>query len=268
MNVVVYRPPLRLEDLAAYRKLRLAADIKRQAYQRMMAQVRQILSKLAAEYCETELDIIEDLQRQVRLLAKGTPLTEALTPEDKDPLLRSDPTFSQQQHDARTVLLKNAYRKCCQLCHPDKGGDHEVFHEVQAALEMRDLERLIAIYLSIVEGRNLYWQQDEGVYHVGTEYQRYHVKLELMKNEPGWQAARLFIAGAVNNAVNLVRQDLADQIAALYNEIHYLNTKGKQNGEERTSEGQEVDQDREGYQIEGEGSEGQEAEPAGSSAPG
>jgi hypothetical protein len=268
--------------LAAYRKLRILADAQRLSHDRLIAQVDRVLSDLAEEYCQTELDILEEKQRTLRLITTGTPVTEALTPDDKDPLLRSDPHFNQRQYDAHTQILKITYRKLCQLCHPDKGGDKHVFEEVQVAYKMRDHNRLNAIYLSIVQGRNLYWQQDEGVYHVSTEYERYRVNVELLRQTPGWRATRFFLAGQVNTAVDIVRQHLADKIAALGNEINYVINKGNENGEEgKGSEEQEVGQSIEGRQIEqegvqvGQGSESQEGreveegpEPAGESASG
>jgi hypothetical protein len=274
MKLVLYRPPLRLQDLAAYRKIRAAADMQRAYYERAIKQVQTIVGKLQETYCEAELDEIEDCQRRIRLLTKGTPLTESLAPEDKEPVLFSDPNHNQRQYDAHTVLLRKAWRNLAPLCHPDKGGDKEVFQEAQTAYKMRDLERLVAIYLSIAQGRNLYWQQADGLYHVSSEYERYGVKIEMYRQLPAWRAARLYLAGQVNSAVNIVRLDLAERIYALNNEIHYLTfVKGNQNGEERTTEVQEIQQDRKGCEIEGEGSEVQEsgrqgAEPAGEGTPG
>jgi|SRR6478736_242280 len=224
--------------LAAYRKLRMASDVQRLRYQKTVDQTNRIVDRLATEFCEVELNEIERLRRELRLLVKGTPLIEELTPADKEPLLRSDPGFSQTQYDAHTAVLKRVYRKLAQKLHPDKGGDRTVWDEVEVAFGMRDLNRLNAIWFSIIEGRNLYWQQSDGVYHVSSEYHRYGVELELLKQTPGWRAARLHIAGSVNTAVDIVRLFLADKIAALLNEINYVITKEIQNGEERRQEGE------------------------------
>jgi len=99
---------------------------------------------------------------------------------------------------------------------------------------MRDLNRLNAIYLSIVQGRNLYWQQSEGVYHVSSEYHRYGVEFELLQQTAGWRATRIYLAGQVNSAVEIVHTYLMDKIAALINEINYVINKGQPNGKEGT----------------------------------
>jgi hypothetical protein len=234
--------------LAAYNKLRVAADKKREYYNRVIKQVDLIVGRLAEAYCERELEIIEDLQRELRLITKGTPLTEALTPADREPILTSTPGFSQRQYDAHTEVLKRAYRKLAMLCHPDRdGGDQSVFQEVEVAYAMRDINRLNAIYLSIVQGRNLYWQQSEGVYHVSSEYERYRVELELMQQTAGWRATRLYLAGQVNSAAEIVRIYLTDKIAALHCEINYIINQGNEHGKERTEIGQGIVE--EGWQI-------------------
>lgn len=251
MNLVVWKPPLDLAMLAAYRKVRAATEKQREYYNRVIKQVNHIVGKLAEEFCARELEHIEDLQRELRLITKGTPLTEALTPADKEPVMTSTPGFSQRQYDAHTELLKRAYRKLAMLCHPDReGGDQSVFHEVETAYAMRDLNRLNAIYLSIVQGRNLYWQQSEGVYHVSSEFERYRVELELMQQTAGWRATRLYLAGQVNSAAEIVRVYLTDKIAALHNEINYVITKGQNHGKEGT-EGIEIGPGivEEGWQI-------------------
>lgn len=253
MKLIVYRPPLDLAMLASYRKLRLAADIQRKSYERTVKQVDTILDKIAGEYCETELDVLDEHRRTLRLITKGTPVTEALAPQDKDPLLRSDPHFNQRQYDAHTQLLKVIYRKLTLRLHPDRGGDRVTWDEVEVAYNMRDVDRLNAIWFSIAEGRNLYWQQSSGVYHVSSEYQRYQVVLEKLKQTPGWQAARLYLAGQVNTAVDIVRLYLADQIAALQNEINYV-IKGNENGKEGSqAEGQGFGLVEESIQRSGEG---------------
>ena len=170
MSLVLWRPPLDLAMLAAYNKMRDATDRQRNYYRRVVKQVDSIVGRLAEEHCQKELDKIEELQRELRLITKGTPLTEALTPEDKEPILTSKPGFSQRQYDAHTEVLKRAYRKLAMRCHPDReDGDRSLWDEVETAYGMRDINRLNAIYLSIVQGRNLYWQQSEGVYHVSSE---------------------------------------------------------------------------------------------------
>ena len=238
--IVVWRPPLDLAMLAAYHKLRAASEKQRKYYERVIKQVDHIVGRLAEDHCETELERIEGLQRELRLITKGTPLTEALTSSDKEPILTSKPGFSQRQYDAHTELLKKAYRKAAMLCHPDReGGDHSVFQEVEVAYKMRDLNRLNAIYLSIIQGRNLYWQQSEGLYHVSSEYHRYGVELELLQQTAGWRAVRLYLAGQVNSAAEIVRVYLTDKVASLINEINYVITKGHPNGKEGT-EGIEV----------------------------
>ena len=255
MNLVLWRPPLNLGMIAAYNKLRSAAEKQRAYYNKVINQVNFVVGKLAEDFCEKELDHIDELRRELRLITKGTPLTEALTPEDKEPLLTSNPGFSQRQYDAHTEVLKKAYRKLAMLCHPDReGGDQSVFQEVETAYAMRDLNRLNAIYLSIMQGRNLYWQQSEGVYHVSSEYHRYGVELELLQQTAGWRATRLYLAGQVNSAVGIVQVYLRDKIAALINEINYVINKGQQNGKEGT-EGIEIGQGvvEEGWQIRQEG---------------
>jgi hypothetical protein len=243
MKLVLWRPPLDLAMLAAYNKMRAAAEKQRTYYERVIKQVDHIVGRLANDYCEKELLHIEDLQRELRLITKGTPLTEALSPDDKEPILTSTPGFSQRQYDAHTELLKKAYRKVAMLCHPDReGGDHSVFQEVEIAYKMRDLNRLNAIYLSILQGRNLYWQQSEGVYHVSSEYHRYGVELELLQQTAGWRATRLYLAGQVNSAAEIVRVYLTDKVAALLNEINYVIIKGQPNGKEGT-EGREIRQE-------------------------
>jgi hypothetical protein len=270
MMLVVWRPPLDIAMLAAYRKVRAAADKQREYYNRTVKQIDHIVNKLADEHCVAECERIDELQRELRLITKGVPLTEALTTDDKNPLLSTTPGFSQRQYDAHTQVLKNAYRKLAMLCHPDReGGDRQLWGEVEAAYGMRDIKRLNAIYLSIVQGRNLYWQQGEGVYHVSSELERYRVELEMMKQTAGWRASRWFLAGAVNTAVEVVRAFMLERIAALLNEINYINTKGKYHGEEG----------KEGREVEGQGIDGQEiervverlqkeVESAGESAPG
>jgi hypothetical protein len=236
--------------IAAYRKIRAAADKQREHYNRVVAQVDHIVNKLADEYCVDECARIDELQRQLRLITKGVPLTESLADEDRNPLLSTKPGFSQRQYDAHTQVLKNAYRKLAMLCHPDRAsGDKAVWHEVEVAYKMRDIQRLTAVYLSIVQGRNLYWQHDEGVYHVSSEYERYRVELELMKQTEGWRATRWFLAGQVNTAVECVRVFMHERIAALLNEINYINSKGAYHGHEGKV-GQEVEQVGEGQEKE------------------
>jgi hypothetical protein len=248
--------------LWAYRRLRLLADTNRRRYEQAVAQVDRVLDKLAEEHCAEQLDKLDDLRRELRLLVKGTPLTEAITPADKEPILTHRPGFSQRQYDAETALLKNVYKKLAMMCHPDRpGGDREAWDEVEAAYAMRDINRLNAIYLTLVQGRNLYWQQSDGAYHVSSEAERYNVEIERMKQTQPWKIARLYLSGAVNTAVDTLRLYLADQIAALLNEINYVILKGIENGEERKGNqelegtGQESGQGRESQQ-EGQGREG------------
>jgi hypothetical protein len=249
-RLVVWRPPLDLAMLAAYRKVTGLARIARRHHDQLLQQIETILNRVADEYCTLELEELERLKRELRLITKGTPLTEALTPEDKDPLLRHDPNFSQAQYDAETVLLKGIYRKLAMLAHPDRGGDRTAWDEVEVAYNMRDVPRLNAIWFSIVEGRNLYWQQSSGVYHSSNELQRYRVNIEKLKQTEGWRAARLYMANEVNSAVDVVRLHLADRIAALMNEINYTHAKRKHHGKEGRQEGQEIGESGEDYQGE------------------
>lgn len=238
--IVLRRPPLDLALIAAYNKLRAEAEKQRLYYTRVVQQVDTIVGRLSEEHCIELLDKIELLQRELRLITKGTPITEALTPEDRQPILTSQPGFSQRQYDAQTQVLKRVYRRLAMLCHPDReGGDQQVFNEVETAYAMRDINRLNAIYLSIVQGRNLYWQQSDGLYHVSSEYHRYGVELEMLQQTAGWTAARLYMSGQVNNAVTVVHTYLVGKIAALLNEINYVNTKGQEHGQER-AEGREI----------------------------
>lgn len=247
-HLVVWKPPLDLGMIAAYHKIRTAADKRRVGHVRLHKQVDQIIGRLAEEHCVRELDLIEELQRELRLITKGTPVTEALTPDDKEPIMTSQPGFSQRQYDALTQVIKRVYRKLAMLCHPDRGGDIVVFQEVEVAYGMRDINRLNAIYLSIVEGRNLYWQQSSGVYHVSTELQRYGVEEELLKQTAGWRATRLYLAGQVNNAADIVKIYLTDKAASLLSEINFVINKGKHHGKEGTRDQELEESGQEGGQ--------------------
>jgi hypothetical protein len=247
-NIVVWRPQLDLGMIAAYRKVRAASDLRRVKHVRLHKQVDTIIGRLAEAHCDRELRIIEALQLELRLITKGTPVTEALTPDDKEPIMTSHPGFSQRQYDALTQVIKRVYRKLAMLCHPDRGGDIVVFQEVETAYGMRDINRLNAIYLSIVEGRNLYWQQSSGVYHVSTELQRYGVEEELLKQTAGWRATRLYLAGQVNSAADIVKIYLTDKAVSLLSEINYVVNKGKHHGKEGTRDQELEESGQEGGQ--------------------
>lgn len=276
-RLIVWRPPLNLAMLAAYRKVRFAADREREYHDRVVNQADLIVGKISEQHCEPLLDRIEDLRRQLRLITKGTPLTESLNEDDKEPLLTTTPGFNQRQYDAHTMLLKSLYRKLAMLCHPDRGHDGTVFKEVETAYKQRDLYRMNTIYQTIVNGRNLYWQQSEGVYHLSSEYERYRVHIVMLKQTDSWKAVTAYLSGQVNKAAEIVHQYLMGKIAALINEINYVQIKGNEHhGEEgkRNQElqgpGQEGEQGREGgqevqrceSQVEGQGREDEEGHDA------
>lgn len=235
--LVLWRPPLDLGMIAAYRLIRARAEQARVKHVRLMKQIDHSLTK-SVEPHEDLIAEMDRLKRELRLLTRGTPLTEALSPTEPQHIFKSDPLFNQRQHDAKTVLLVRAYRQLAMLCHPDRvGGDKQLFEEVKTAYNMRDLNRLTTIYLSIVEGRNLYWQQGEGAYHYAVEAERYQVRMEMLRSQPEFIITRHYQSGQYSMAISFARDYLKGEIVALLNEINYL---GKQNGKIRESNDQEV----------------------------
>ncbi len=230
--LALLKPELSLPDIALYHMIKGGAEKERIKHKKLAAQVDTIVSKLA-EPLENELALIEDLQRQLRLHTKGVPLTESLTPDDREPLLTTAANFNQAQHDALSVILKRIYKKLAQLVHPDKGGSVEAFQEIEIAYKMRDINRLNAIYFTVLQGRDLYWQQNAGLYHVSSEMERYKVEIQMLQQTPAFKASSLYLQGQVNKAQELVRSYLQAKARALQMEINHViqqNTKGNQNG--------------------------------------
>lgn len=226
--IVLYKEAsVNLANLWLYGLLKVGADKEKVRLRRLMDQVNSALSAQAKTLPDLENEV-NRLKREIRLITKGTPVTEPLDPASMQPILKSDPNFNQQQYDAESVLLKQAYRLVAMLAHPDKGGTQELFDEVRTAYLNRDLPTLTHLYLTLSKGRNLYWQQsDEGVEHMSNELERPRVITEKVKASPVYVIARLHIAGKAELAKELMEKYLKAEILSLLNELNYL---GAQNG--------------------------------------
>lgn len=223
---------------------RLQMDGGKRAYARYKKtnkSVNDVLDRIANEP-EHELlsSEIKRLRLEIRMMTKGIPTTEPMTPVDERPVLRSDPFFNEQQYNTYTELLKRAFRKVAALAHPDKGGDTDIFQQVLDAYEQRDLEFLTDIYIRLSTERNLYWQQSEaGLDHAISQMYRPSALEARMKAAPEFAVAQAYVQGNKLLANMLMALQLRDQIAALVKEINFL-----RNQNERQKEGQESNEGR------------------------
>lgn len=257
MNLVLYRPPIDLANLYVYHRLYTEALKEGEKFK----QLTQYMDRVLEIYSEQHEDLCVErlrLKLEIRLITKGTPVTEPMTvvPETVENFER----LTESQKIAFTELLKKAYRAAASLCHPDKGGDKDAFAELEEAYRHRDLIRVTAIYISLSRGRNLYWQaSDDGIEWASTELNRPVVKQEMLKSTPLYEIVKNHVHSRVLRANALMREYIVSEIRTLQAELHHLRT---QNGNQENS-GQEIgkieDEDfgeiqiDEGYDSAGEG---------------
>jgi hypothetical protein len=226
-----------ISRLAVYRKLNEHAIKERKALDKLQDQCNTILDRYENSFPDLT-QILDSLTLELRMIVRGTPVTEPLDPVQ----IRNmrDEMGNEQQYQALSLLLKKAYKKVAQLAHPDKGGSKEVFHEVEEAYRDRDLPRLNAIYIQLSAGRDIYWQQsDEGLYHASNEYQRSSVMRQQIVASRGYQVVRQHSTGNFNHASFLMESILHERIQELRNELNHI----RQNHEQSTIEGERtVDQ--------------------------
>ena len=233
MNIIVYREPIDLANLYLYNLLSDGAKSEAARYKAVVRRLQQALDIYADK--NTDLaDALTKLKLELRLVTKGTPVTEPLDAVSAQPVLKHHPQFNQQQYDAHRLLLKQAYRKLCSLCHPDKNSSASataLFQEIRDAYESENLPRLHQIYIDLVNGRNVWWQSSVvGLEHASTEYSRPEAQLQMLKQSPIFPILMFHAVGAVNSANELMRLYLASEIQAIQNELHYIRSHhGKRN---------------------------------------
>jgi hypothetical protein len=214
-----------------------------------MDRVLEIYSEHHEKLCVERLR----LKLEIRLITKGTPVTEPMSsiPETVENYDR----LSESQRIAFTELLKKAYRAAAPLCHPDKGGDTDVFAELSEAYRHRDLIRVTSIYITLSRGRNLYWQaSEEGIEWASTELNRPTVQQEKLKSTILYDIVRNHVSGKVFKANNLMQEYLVGEIQILLNELDFLRTQNNGNQESREDQGQiEGEIGQEGSYSPGEG---------------
>lgn len=221
--VPVRQASLDIAKLAVYKKLYSAAIKERKTLDRLTTQCDTVLDQYEKQFPNLT-SILDELILELRLIVRGTPVTEPIDATQVHNM--RDEISNQQQYQALSLLLKKAYKKVAQLAHPDKGGSKEVFHEVEEAYRDRDLPRLSDIYIQIVSGRDLYWQQtDEGLYHASNEYQRPHTLMARIMASKGYEVARAHSSGNFNHASFLMETILHERIQELRNELNHIRQK-------------------------------------------
>jgi hypothetical protein len=210
------------------------------------------LNTLLTMYQKRFPDLIDkktELQLEIRLLTRGTPVTEPMSVADCNAIgLDAAQGLSEQQKVAIGEILKKAYRKCAMICHPDRGGDLEDFQELKEAYAAYDLQRITELYLLLSKKRNLFWQStDEGVEFASTQLNRTQVQMAGMRASPQYRVVQYHIAGWPDRAQDSMRSILLSQIQTLMNELNYL----------RNNHGQGTKERNESIQIEGHQEESQ-----------
>lgn len=238
MNIVVYKPPIDLANLYVYNTLYKEGLAEKEKSKKLMQFIDRVL-EIYSEYHEKLCSERRRLKLEIRLVTKGTPVTEPMSeiPET----VQNYETLSESQRIAFTELLKKAYKKAASLCHPDKGGDKDAFAELAEAYRHRDLVRVTAIYITLSRGRNLYWQaSEEGIEWASTELNRPVVQQEKLKSTILYEIVRNHVSGRMLKANSLMSDYLVGEIRTLLTELDYLRT---QNGNQaKRSEEGEIEQ--------------------------
>jgi len=266
MNLQTFGP-IDLVNLWLHHKL---MDGWRKEKAKFAKQVDQF-NTVVTSYQKLNADLVDrrtELQLQIRLLTRGTPVTEPMTVADVNKIGLENDAFaglSEQQRIAHYEVVQRAYRKCVTLCHPDHGGSKEDFDELQSAYKARDIQRITDLYILLSKQRNLYWQASaDGVDYASTQLGRVNLQVMGLRNTPAFRVMQMHIFGRFAEASMLMRKVLADQCMSLEMELHNLRNQNHGQSSEsrseveievqrRTEEKSEGDTNHQGQEIQGRG---------------
>lgn len=214
-EVVVYKPALDLGLLWYYSKLKRDVQMERSKYQKLRQQVLSVCNLYFSQF-EKEANVIKKLRQEIRYATKGTPATIEQSSITSDAYLFSgtEQLFNAQQH-----LLKDAHRKLMRLTHPDRGGDPELFHAVNAAYEEKDLTYMLELWIALKDESNLYWRQSEGIAYQLQECERPKVSAKMLRNAPEFRIMQLHVSGKKEQASVAALKYLQDLAITLNNEL-------------------------------------------------
>lgn len=177
------------------------------------ANVRTISNTLIAHHQGLTRELADTRQR-IRLLERGTPATEALDAFQQENGLSDLPS------DAEVFLLKKAYRKAANLCHPDKGGNALEFQLVTAAYKARDIHSLNAFFLARQKSKAElidYWLLD---------IQRTKVAWVAFQATNEFMLAKMYQQGRTEEAIHLTGLILREACASAMQREFFLLRKG------------------------------------------
>lgn len=235
MSLVPFGQTIDLPNLFVYNYLYNASKKEKEKTDKLIAYLDSVLSYYSTHHeklCEERLR----LRLEIRLITKGTPVTEPMTDLADSESIAAYNQMTESQRIAFTELLKKSYKAVAMLCHPDRGGDPEVFKELEEAYRDRDLTRINSMWISLTRGRNLYWQSsEEGIEWASTELNRPMVTQEKLKSTPLYDIVRQHACGKIFKANALMHDYLKMEIFKLMKELDFLrNPNGNQSSYQET----------------------------------
>jgi hypothetical protein len=217
---------INLANLWAFNTLRKESAKRKAEYLKLLEGMH-LICEIYADKFPDILDKIKEIRLDIRLITRGTPVTEPML--DADEPIFTD-SHSQQLYDAESALLKQAYKKAAQTTHPDRlGGNSDLFDLVNKAYKARDLAELTELYLFAVNKANLWWQQStEAVLYATMEMERPRTQLNQLKATPLFKVSRYHTVGRFDLAEEAMQQHLLNEVSRLVGELNFL--RSKQNG--------------------------------------
>lgn len=217
--VTLNRNTISLTNLYLYSKLSNDVLQARLKYTNLVKSIQNICNLYSSEHVEVQ-DRIKTVRQAIRNATKGQAASYSIDAITDSLYLEN---VTEQLYVANQALLKSTYKKLAQLTHPDKQSTNiNLFQAVNAAYRNKDLVYMQQLYITLVNNKNLYWVQGEGLIYCKQELHRPQVSLTLLAKSPLYAICRMHATGNSKACSKLVLQYLLIQEVNLIKEFDAL----------------------------------------------
>lgn len=232
---------INLTRLYRYHHLRSITKYQTDKYDRTVERMTKICDKYMDQESIAKItDRIKAIKLEIRNATRGQANQEALDGESFAAL--DIDRAGQQLSNAEQVMLKTAYRKLCNIAHPDKGGNADLFHDIHTAYKHNDLLALQALYFQLHSGNDIFYQQSEkAVNKAHTDSIKPETKFQTLKSTTMYNVSRLHTIGRFDAASEILHNQVRLYEIALLTELQFLQRGNKNGSEEISSEIEIID---------------------------
>lgn len=240
------------------------AQVARRKYQSAISSVNRVLEILERNpQLADKAFRISELRRHIRELSRGDVVIDAV-PSSKEGDVLNLVEGANEDHSLG-VIARRVGKRLLSKCHPDKGGDVELYLQVLAAMKAKDIAVLTYLQITVTDTANLYWRQEEGISFWKEQESIFKSRYSVVRSNPLGLIASLYVVGKPDDAVSAYglyldkalearRVELNDLIRRSHGQSRKVEEGGRSSIQEEGQEGRgSEDQEGQGFR---EGREG------------